>query len=294
MNTEVEELRERMQHATDGIAVPGGLARRAARHRRSRILTRATAAAATAAVVTGAAVAATTAAAPRDGGTITGARLVSNIRSALNAASAGGDMVQLRNRNGAGEQWYYQSPREVLTRQETFSASGQPVYDQGSRMKAASYVYTFVSYPAKTWSRSVAKVGPQQSPAPQVSCETPIGLSFMQNPATLTADIREALSCGQLTNKGTADIDGIETIKLVSVLDRRVPGGRFVRITTLCVNPTTYLPVRWQASLSLPQPDGHAARKAVSYDVSWLPPTSANLADFRVPIPAGFTLVSHR
>lgn len=95
MNTGIEELRERMEHATAGIAVPGGLARRAARHRRRKIMTRA-AAAGTAVVVTGAAIAATTAAAPHEGGTIAGTRLVSDIRSALDAAAAGDDWCTRR------------------------------------------------------------------------------------------------------------------------------------------------------------------------------------------------------
>lgn len=299
MNTEVEELRDRMNRATAGIAVPGGLARRAAQHRRRRIVTRATAAAATAVVAAAVAIAATTAAAPHDGGTAAarnggapaGARLVSDVRSALAAASARGDMVQLRSLNGAEEQWYYQGHGEVLTRQEAFSP-GQPLYDQGSRSTAASYVYTYVSYPAKTWARSVFKTAQQQSPGPRVSCQTPINLSFMQDPAALTTDIREALSCGQLTDKGTADINGVETIKLAGVLDHPVPsGGRVVRITTLYVSPATYLPVRWRVSLTLPQSDGHSATRGVSYDLSWLPPTSANLASLQVPIPAGFTRV---
>jgi hypothetical protein len=49
MNAGLEELRERMERATAGLVVPSGLACRAARHRRRRILTRATVAAAVAA-----------------------------------------------------------------------------------------------------------------------------------------------------------------------------------------------------------------------------------------------------
>ena len=39
---------------------------------------------------------------------------------------------------------------------------------------------------------------------------------------------------------------------------------------------------------------GQTSHLVGTRDVSWLRPTSANLADLRVPIPAGFTQVSHR
>jgi len=298
MNTGIEELREQMEHATAGIAVPGGLARRAVQHRRRRILTRATAAAATAVVVAGVAIAATTAA-PRDGGTIASARLVSDIRSALDAAAAGDDIMQVRIQNHLAEAWYYQNAREILTRSEIFSASGQPGFDQGYAATSTSVTHTSVSYPAKTWSTSTVKAGklrPPGQPGLRGTCLAAICLDLMQDPGTLTSDIREALSHGQLTRDGTEDINGINAIKLVAVVTKPQASGQFAFVgrTTLWVNPATYLPVRINTNLTVTLGHGQTTHMVGTRDVSWLPPTRANLADLRVPIPAGFTQVSHR
>jgi hypothetical protein len=298
MNTGIEELREQMEHATAGIAVPGGLARRAVQHRRRRILTRATAAAATAVVVAGVAIAATTAA-PRDGGTIASARLVSDIRSALDAAAAGDDIMQVRIQNHLAEAWYYQNAREILTRSEIFSASGQPGFDQGYAATSTIVTHTSVSYPAKTWSTSTVKAGklrPPGQPGLRGTCLAAICLDLMQDPGTLTSDIREALSHGQLTRDGTEDINGINAIKLVAVVTKPQASGQFAFVgrTTLWVNPATYLPVRINTNLTATLGHGQTTHIVGTRDVSWLPATRANLADLRVPIPAGFTQVSHR
>ena len=298
MNTGIEELREQMEHATAGIAVPGGLARRAVQHRRRRILTRATAAAATAVVVAGVAIAATTAA-PRDGGTIASARLVSDIRSALDAAAAGDDIMQVRIQNHLAEAWYYQNAREILTRSEIFSASGQPGFDQGYAATSTSVTHTSVSYPAKTWSTSTVKAGklrPPGQPGLRGTCLAAICLDLMQDPGTLTSDIREALSHGQLTRDGTEDINGVNAIKLVAVVTKPQASGQFAFVgrTTLWVNPATYLPVRINTNLTVTLGHGQTTHIVGTRDVSWLPATSANLADLRVPIPAGFTQVSRR
>jgi hypothetical protein len=293
MNTELEEIRERMDQATAGIAVPSGLARRAARRRRRRILTRATAAAATAAVVAGVAIAATTAA-PRAGGTIAAARLVSDIRSALDTATTGNDIVYVRALNGSQERWYYVGGQEVLRRGESFSAPGQPSLDNGSTVTSAGITFTVVDYKTKTWSimreRGDFKIPP---PLRQTSCATPftlMGLHIMEDPGTLAANIREALGCGELTSEGTENVNGVDAIKLVSVRTLPTTGGaaKIVLTTTFWVNPGTYLPVRWQPSIKSLS-DGRTVLGGVSYDVSWLPPTTANLASFRVPIPPGFT-----
>lgn len=288
-----------MEHATAGIAVPGGLARRAARHRRRRIVTRATAAAGTAVVLAGAAIAATTAAAPRDGGTIASARLVSDIRSALGAAATD-DVVRVRASNGQTDLWYYRSAREILMRTEAFSASGQPSLDRGYTVTSTSLTATSVSFQAKNWSTWTVKADLLRQigrPGLHDTCvAAAICLSFTQDPATLTADIREALSNGKLTRDGTEDIDGVDTIKLVSVRNKPQASAdaTFLVATTLWVNPATYLPVRLQINTTVTLPDGHTSHAVFSSDVSWLPPTSANLANIRVPIPPRFTQVSHR
>ena len=299
MNTGIEELRERMEHATAGIAVPGGLARRAAQHRRRRIVMRAMAAAGTAVVVAGVAIAAATAAAPHEGGAIAGTRLVSDIRTALDAATAGDDIMQVRIQNRQAEAWYYRNAREILTRSEIFSASGQPSFDRGYTATSTSVTYTSVSYAAKTWSTSTVKADklrPPGQPGLRGTCLAAICLDLRQDPAALTSDIREALSHGQLTRDGTEDINGVNAIKLVAVVTKPQASGQFAFVgrTTLWVNPATYLPVRINTNLTATLGHGQTTHIVGTRDVSWLPATSANLADLRVPIPAGFTQVSRR
>jgi hypothetical protein len=299
MNTEVGELRERMERATAGITMPGDLARRAAQRRRRRVLTRVTAAAGAAVVTAGVAIAATTAAAPGGGGTIAGARLVSDIRSALAGASADDDIMRVQIQNHHGEAWYYRNAQEILMRSEIFLPSGQPSFAQGFTATSTGITGTFVLYGVKTWSTSTLKTdGLRQPGLPGLRgmCLAPICLSLMQDPGTLTSDIREALSHGKLTRDGTDDINGVDAIKLVAVVSKPQASGQFMAVgsTTLWVNPATYLPVRIQTNLTLTLGHGQTVHLIETRDVSWLPPTSANLAELRVPIPAGFTQVSHR
>jgi hypothetical protein len=286
MNTGLEELRERMERATAGLAVPGGLACRAARRRRRRILTRATAAAAAAAVVAGVAIAATTAA-PPERGAIASTRLVSDIRSALDAAAADNDIMHMWTPRTPGtpgtpgipgapgasvENWSYVAAQETLTRSE---ASG---FDMGSITTSTSKTSIWVNYAAKTVQTTVAKGDLlKEWSSLQTLCGRTSSVS-VPSAMTMSADIRQELSCGQLTSEGTENVNGINAIKLVSVFNTHTHTYGVV-YGIIWVNPATYLPVRWQL---WPNPRD-------TFDISWLPPTSANLANFRVPIPAGFT-----
>jgi hypothetical protein len=56
-----------------------------------------------------------------------------------------------------------------------------------------------------------------------------------QDPATLAANIREALACGQLTNEGTENVNELNAIKLVSVrtADRPAPAASGNRVRAL-------------------------------------------------------------
>jgi hypothetical protein len=172
--------------------------------------------------------------------------------------------------------------------------------DQGYTATSTSLTATSVSFQEKNWSTWTVKADLLRQigrPGLHDTCvAAAICLSFTQDPATLTADIREALSHGKLTRDGTEDIDGVDTIKLVSVRNKPQASAdaNFLVATTLWVNPATYLPVRLQINTTVNLPDGHTSHAVFSSDVSWLPPTSANLADLRIPIPAGFTQVSHR
>ena len=290
MNADLDELRQRMERATARIAVPSGLARRAAQHRRRRILIRVTAAAGIAAVVAGVAIAPAMTT-PGDLGTtdaITNARLVSDIRSALDAATAGHDIEYMSTPNGLGKSWSYQEAHKRLTR--SVITSGPSRTDDGSTATPTSVSDIDVDYALKTVFTSTTKADLlRNQPVPPASCATPVGanvmLSIVNTPTALSGIIHKALNCGQLTHEGTENVHGTNAIKLLSVLGRSKQGGALT--VTLWVNPATYLPVRWQWTAT-----GNGLHLQLVWDILWLPPTRANLADLRVPIPPGFKIVA--
>ncbi|HEY6313796.1 MAG TPA: hypothetical protein VIY52_23755 [Streptosporangiaceae bacterium] len=299
MSTELEDrLQAEMRHATAGARVPPGLARRAWRNRRRRITTRAAAAAGTAAVVAAAAVAGT-AGASRGTGIHTTAYVVRHVGSALSEAVAANDIMYLRADDGSGETWISSGPAGVASRTEMFYPPGQRDWDIGTNLTTDTV--TGVNYSTKAWGRS-KRPGPPRPYPPPTSCgqvgQPALPVLVMRfTPATLAGGIREALACGQVSNEGTQYVDGVDAIKLVSVLSVHLPAvslpsvhlpaRTYSIITTLWVDPASYLPLRWMQSLSMngTKPTGHS----VVDDIQWLPPTSANLAQLTVPIPAGFT-----
>jgi hypothetical protein len=279
MNSGLEEwLRDRMGDATAEIAVPCDLARRADRHRqRRRVMTRAAAVAITAAVVTATAVVAGT----TDTAMTLTARLAGNVESALGTAVAGDDILYAQATDGQ-DWWYYRGPGKLVSRLEGFQSAGHPLVDQGFAGTSAGGTLTFVDYGARIWftRTSTGKLPPVS--APQTSCNTDISVRLGQGSATLAANIREALACGQLTSEGTENVNGVNAIKLVSV--QTAPGPRrAVLTTTLWVDPATYLPARFEQTRT-----ANGQTISVAQNVTWLPPTSANLARLQVPIPAGF------
>jgi hypothetical protein len=298
MSTELEDrLWWEMREVTAGARVPPGLARRAWRNRRRRIMTRATAAAGTAAAVAVALVAAGTTGASRDVGSHATAYIVKHAESALDTAVAANDIMYLRATDGAARRWFYLAPEGSSNRYEVFSASGQPGMDIGVAATPASRTITWVFYRTKTWWSMKGAAIPASHPAAQKSCSSRISVSLdvYESPAVLVANIREALACGQLTNEGTQYVDGVAAIKLVSVHTFRVPmrGGTMTvtTTTTLWVNPASYLPVRWAQDGKVTGRKGMVV-PSVDEDVEWLSPTSANLAQLTVPIPPGFKQVS--
>jgi hypothetical protein len=133
----------------------------------------------------------------------------------------------------------------------------------------------------------------KQQPSSPTSCARSVVMSVMEAaasaPGTLPGDIREALSCGQLTKEGSEDVNGVNAIKLVSVLKAHTPKPGAGLAVTLWVDPASYLPVRYRVSSIRSVGAAPGFRPEATWDISWLPPTNANLANFRVPIPAGFT-----
>jgi hypothetical protein len=91
--------------------------------------------------------------------------------------------------------------------------------------------------------------------------------------------LRTAISCGALAAAGHQRIDGIEATELAS------RAGSLIS-ETIWVSPATYLPVRVVVRRAPGSPVGQQ-----TVDITWLPPTSENLAELTVPIPAGFRQV---
>jgi len=84
----------------------------------------------------------------------------------------------------------------------------------------------------------------------------------------------------------------VDAIKLVSVRTMTEPeplGGTITTTTTIWVNSVNYLPVRWQFTSDAPGSHQPGAQSPV--DITWLAPTSANLARLKVQIPPGFSKV---
>ncbi len=252
--------------ATAGAWVPPGLARRAWRSRRRRITTRAATAAGTAAVAA-AAVAAGTAGASRDTGIHTTAYVVQHAESALSEAVAANDIMNLRDTDGTQETWFSSGPAGPVSRTEIFFVPGQLVWDIGTNLTTDTV--TGVSYGTKTWERSNPRTypGPPRPYPPPTSCgqvgqPATLTLVLFFTPATLAASIREALACGQYSNEGTQHVDGVDAIKLVSVLSWHAQAETYSITTTLWVDPVSYLPLRWTQSLTRPVTATMSAHRA--------------------------------
>ena len=320
-----DRLRQEMRQATAGGSPPSGLVRRARRAGRRRLTTGAAATAATAAAVA-AAVAVSTGAvgAPQDAGTHTTAYVVQHVESALGTAAAAADIAYLHVPGGSANVWFYSAfdmaagtgiaythapggslnvwlyngPQGMITRTSDLSSQGQPYSDLEASVTSAGTTITLVSYPAKAWSRYTASATPPPA-SPPASCgeQIPLSVNAYYLPV-LTADIRQALACGQLTNEGAERVNGVDAIKLVSVGALTDPKGvTITTTTTLWVDSVNYLPVRWQfasdASTSH-QPANRGPANQGPVDISWLAPTSANLALLTVQVPPGFTQIPPR
>jgi hypothetical protein len=315
-----DRLREEMRQATAGVSPPSGLVRRARRAGRRRLTTGAAATAATAAAVAAAVVVSTGAVgAPQDAGTHTTAYVVRHVESALDTATAADDIAYLHVPDGSANVWFYSAhnmasetgiayphapggslnvwlyngPHGMITRTSDLSSQGQPYSDLEGSVTSSGTTVTLVSYPAKAWSRYTdSATTPPASPPASCGEQIPLSVTASSLPV-LTADIHQALACGQLTNEGTGRVNGVDAIKLVSVRSLTEPAGvTITTTTTLWVDPVNYLPVRWQFAS-----DASASRQPASQgpvDITWLAPTSANMALLTAQIPPGFTQVPPR
>jgi hypothetical protein len=290
ISTEFEDrLREEMRHATAGVPAPAGLVRRARRGKRRRVMIRAGAASAAAAVAVAGAVVVSHGTS-RDSGVYTTAFVVRHVESALGTATGTDEIAYLREADGSRDLWLYEGPQGQSARTEIFSPAGQLATEMGHTVTPTGLdTTTTVLFTTKTWWQwSVQGSAPQ---APKPSCDAFWGLTSLNNSlADVTANIREALACGTLAYEGTQYVDGIDALKLVSVqtmhLSSSADAAGATVTRTLWVDPATYLPVRMATTSTSPDLLG------LTWNIQWLPPTSANLALLTVPIPPGFTRVA--
>jgi hypothetical protein len=316
MNTDVEDLlRQGMERFTADLRAPAGLTGRAARRRRRRLARRSVGAAVAALAAAAVAVAAVVVPGhiSARGRIAPSAYVLRRVDSALSAAEPGA-IAQMTVRTliaTAGGRTHTVTAKEWSNggrwRSVAFSSAGPPIYDQGS---TASSVYTVVSYLKHTWGRLYLRPGnlmigpksgshislPRGYSVPH-GCLFPAPLLFRSGlpgmrpsagalPATVARDLRTAIACGALRVVGRQRLDGVEAIELSSTPKSPVT-------ETVWASRSSYLPLRVVARMTPGHPISAQAAEVVQQtaDISWLPPTTHNLARLAVPIPAGFRRV---
>ena len=220
------------------------------------------------------------------------AYVVKRVDSALSAAGPGTvAQMTVTTRSAAvsggttsattAEEWSYDDRWRAVT----YTAAGQHLYDEGFSTASA---YTVVSYRTRTWARQRGSGGPAKLAPGSRGCEQavaplplpqpglPGGLSAGWQPATVAEALRAAVSCGTLAVAGRQRVGAVTAIKLTSRPDSVIS-------ETVWVSPGTYLPVR---VIIRPADDQQGTWQTA--DITWLPPTSQNLARLTVPVPAGF------
>jgi hypothetical protein len=218
------------------------------------------------------------------------AYVVKRVDRALDAAEPGAiaQMTITTTTSGhavtaTAEEWSYADQWRAVT----YTPAGHLLFDEG--LSTAS-VYTVVSYQTRTWARQTqtghpAALAPGARGCGPVIAGLPLlftpgltatGLAAGTLPATVAKALRAAVSCGTLTEAGHQQVDGIQAIKLTSRRGSLIP-------ETIWVSPGTYLPVR---VTSHPAPGTPGAWQTAT--ITWLPPTTHNLASLTIPIPAHF------
>jgi hypothetical protein len=297
MSTDLEQqLRGAMQHFTDDVRVPAGLAVKAFHHQRKRrVATRV--AGGTAVLAAGALAAAGVTGAfgigsARPAHASYTAYVVSHVEHALASPTqansveytrtsyspgtviqpAGPFVMRLGHRPGSAwnvssmQNWRYHDATHVAA----FGPSGQPVFQMGGKVPAGAPGRSIgVSYVNRTWWLQSLVARPAPSGHAPIRCGPPI-----QMPVGITWSdyIRYQLGCGAYRVVGRQPVDGVNAIKIVSKQGQ----------ITFWVSPRSYLPVRMDLGL------GNVGSQT---DFRWLPPTPANLAHLKVTAPAGFTRV---
>jgi hypothetical protein len=184
---------------------------------------------------------------------------------------------------GVGEDWT--TPDGSVLRVTGTLADGSRVTDETYVTKGDTQTATEVNYAKHTWSRTS-----YPAPTPPANCVQPQCLDAanggfppggkgLGGAPLSTAAVQWLLTKGDFTaESGTETVNGVTTKKISSTT---------ASITcTMWIDQATNLPVRViyaEADQSAP---------VISTDVSWEPPTAANLATLQVVVPDGFTQVA--
>jgi hypothetical protein len=193
-------------------------------------------------------------------------------------ASNGDDFVR--------DSWASLSPppggQQVHTRMRVTDAGGAPLQDfqltytlpaklgSGSTRTAYTPVGDVidVEYRTRTWSHQT------DGPVPQPPTDTP--------DVVTVGSLRNSLARGRWSDLGPSTLDGRQVIELSQ---HNPPSGKSLIVW---IDPHTYLPIRELFTYSF----GHGTSRVdgtVTSTPEYLPPTTANLAQLQVTIPAGFT-----
>lgn len=317
MNNNVEELlRDGMGRFTEGTKAPGGLAGTAVRLHRRRVVVRASAVAGCFAVVATAALFLATGVTRTTAGPAPmQARDAAYVTKRVESALTGQDMVaaEKNSNGGATTTWMYgklwnrlelnppgdYSWVEHGKRYYSFPLAdrGKPFNATGIAMVGGQLYGAYVTYNDDRYSLMPLT---NNSGLPTSACSTTARLEMGGMPVAgvgWAVFINNTLRCGTASVTGHVRISGHETTQITGkpVTVRLSPGyaksvqEKWATVRwTMYVNPKTYLPVRIDGST---QTYGGKAGNQVSSvvnDMTWLPPTPANIAKALVTIPPGF------
>jgi hypothetical protein len=176
----------------------------------------------------------------------------------------------------------------------THQGGSEPYLTEGTALVHGQLTDAYVTYFDRRYSLSPVSTEPPNA------CTKQAALTMAGPPATplhWSSFVRATLACGVASVTGHVRVDGQETTRITGrpVTVRLSPGySKVIHATWVkaewiwYLNPTTYLPVRIYGATTTY--GGSAARYTSSSvtDVTWLPPTRANIAETLVTIPPGF------
>jgi hypothetical protein len=248
--------------------------------------------------------------APGKTGNAAGARTVAYVVKRVEQALAGTHLVFVghtaSNTWGPSVTWVY-GPRNrfeeftgkacghVLRNGEcTHHGGSVPYLAQGTALVHGTLKGAYVTYFDRRYSLS-----PVYS-APASACSKDAALSMGGPPVPTphwSAFINSTLACGAAHVTGHVWLNGVETTKITgkpvvvrlsrgysSAVHEKMARARWI----LWVNSETYLPVRTYGSTETFGGPQHSFTSSGVTNVTWLPPTRANIASALVHIPPGF------